>query len=804
MKRRRFLANSLVAASSLYSENGFLLSLPVPPQERRQSSKKVTLESRHLRLECDLQTGRISLYQGTPDRPLLLDATAAVGRPNSTILASDPSYTRTSYTGVSRDPGIEGDRLVVKCTSSAIGLGLEWRWTLLKDRAGAVSEMVVTNTSSKDALVLYAEPLRSLLDESSGCFFGAEAQYTRVGKTLTQGYLYYDPGELVDFAWRSHREVVSYWNSAFYLPDSEEALIVGYLENDQAEGQIIASWDMTREYHGGQASFNLTARSFYNRYFVLKPGASISSGRVLTLLCSDPFAGLEFYADTYGHLHQVRLNPIINGWCSWFYTHTQATEEEQLRNAQFIAKYLKPYGMEWVQIDDGFQRSFGDWEGNQLYPHGMKWLAAKIRELGLKPGIWVAPTVISEDTEIARKHAEWLVHDADGEVQTVANPRAKYALDITHPGARRWVHELFKRISGEWGYDFIKIDFVEWSILAAQRYYDATVSKAQAYRMLFETIRAAIGSDRHLLDCGPGPVTVGLLDSMRIELDLPHLTWDQYAKNFNSNAPAMAKRYYFHKRIWINDADHLGLALLTVPQAQAAASIIALSGGTMISGDRLYQLDPARLEILKKVLPAYGEAARPIDLFEKSFPEIFVLKIQKNFGDWWLVGFFNWDENATTTRDLELARVGADAQKTYLAYEFWTQRLVAEGSRILSLKFDPSSVNLLAIREKREVPQVLGTDRHYTQGALELEDVKWEAATRTLSGVGLGAPGTAWRLSIHIPGGYQWDSTQMELFHDSPGLSAISTEKHILQAHLEFQDTNRIPWSFKFNPNRSG
>ena len=51
-----------------------------------------------------------------------------------------------------------------------------------------------------------------------------------------------------------------------------------------------------------------------------------------------------------------------------------------------------------------------------------------------------------------------------------------------------------------------------------------------------------------MLDCGPGPTTVGLLDSMRIELDLAHLTWDQYAKNFNSNAPAMAKRYYFHKR----------------------------------------------------------------------------------------------------------------------------------------------------------------------------------------------------------------------------------------------------------------
>jgi hypothetical protein len=93
----------------------------------------------------------------------------------------------------------------------------------------------------------------------------------------------------------------------------------------------------------------------------------------------------------------------------------------------------------------------------------------------------------------------------------------------------------------------------------------------------------------------------------------------------------MAKRYYFHKRTWINDDDHLGLAYLTLPQAQAAASIIALSGGTMISGDRLIDLDPIRLEILKKVYPSYGEAARPIDLFERDKPEIFAVSREEEF-----------------------------------------------------------------------------------------------------------------------------------------------------------------------------
>ena len=307
-----------------------------------------------------------------------------------------------------------------------------------------------------------------------------------------------------------------------------------------------------------------------------------------------------------------------------------------------------------------------------------------------------------------------------------------------------------------------------------------------------------MGPSRHLLDCGPGPETVGLLDSLRIELDLAHLTWDQYTRNFNSNAPAMAKRYYWHRRTWINDADQLGLARLTIPQARAAASIIALSGGTTISSDRLYELDPARLEILQKVLPAYGEGARPLDLFETSFPEIFALKVRKDFGEWWLLGYFNYDENSTAVRDFDLARLGLDPQGTCLAYDFWQQKLVAEARGSMRLVFEPSSVNFLAIHARRGVPQLIGTDRHYTQGALELDNVRWDGATKVLSGTGLGAPGTAWRIAIYVPHEYSWEADGPGYFHDHEGFSVISYEKRLLRARLNFDGTNRIDWTVKF------
>jgi alpha-galactosidase len=418
--------------------------------------------------------------------------------------------------------------------------------------------------------------------------------------------------------------------------------------------------------------------------------------------------------------------------------------------------------------------------------------------LGLKPGIWVAPYAIAEHADLVQRHPEWLAHDASGNLQATASTRVRYILDITHPGAQRWLQQLFETIAHEWGYDFIKIDFVEWTLLAIAHYYDPTMSRAQAYRLGFEIMRRAIGPHRHLLDCGPGPETVGLLDSMRIEQDLPRTTWEQYAKYSSSTAPAVAKRYYFHQRTWINDADHVGLALLTIPQAEAVASLIALSGGTVISGDRLYALDDARLNILKKILPAYGEAARPLDLFEQDRPELFALHIQKAFGAWWLVGYFNWHEDAEVRREFAVSSLGLDPQKSYLVYTFWPQRLLAETNNTVSLQFAPASVHLLAIHEKHGVPQVLSTDRHYTQGALELEDVHWDAKASILSGMALGAAGLCWTLTVYVPEGFRWDPGQDMARHEDYTIAVGADESHLLRLQLTFVCTDRVPWSLRF------
>ena len=794
MRRREFLATSLVPVAGL----GALEAQRSPEAD----VAPVRLSTSAMRAEFDRLRGQCSLYHG--DHPLLLNATCSVGFPRAEALASDLNYTHRVRTATSAFPGLEGPQMVVTSKDRTGKLDLEWRVSLVDDLPGAVFELRFTNTGSTDLLIRNAEPLRARADERSGCYFSVEGHYPLAWKVLTNGYMYYDAGDLVSLQWIGQREFQSFWNVAFYVPESRQTLIAGYLDNRDAEGRILIDYNVQAAWNHGKAVIGLEARSLYNVVCVLRPGATFSSGPVLLLVSNDPFHALETYAEKTARLHNVKLNPVVNGWCSWFHTGPQSTEDDQLRNAEFIARHLKPFGMDTVQVDDGYQRARGDWEGNDRYPHGMKWLAGKLHGLGLKAGIWVAPCVIDADTAIAHQHSDWLVHDVEGNLQTLASGSGKYALDITHPGALRWVRDLFHTIAQDWGYDFIKLDFVEWSILAASRYYDPTFSKAQAYRRLLSAIREAVGPDRHILDCGPSNISLGLVDSVRIELD--HATgWQQYAQDPNSAAPAAAKRYYFNGRMWINDADHVLLQRMSLAQGQAAASIIALSGGTTISGDRLVELDGPRLDTLRRILPAWGKAARPLDLFEKQFPEIFALRVEGASEAWHVLGYFNWDERAHASRDFDLARLGLDGSKRYLLRDFWTEEQLgpAQPGSPVQIDIPPSSVRLLAIRELKDVPQILGTSRHYTQGGIELNDVGWDPDKRRLSGRALGAPESRWDLFLHVPAGWTFDRESQPEFSvvggsEHLGYAITATDPRTLRVHFRFDANTAIEWSLPF------
>ena len=202
-------------------------------------------------------------------------------------------------------------------------------------------------------------------------------------------------------------------------------------------------------------------------------------------------------------------------------------------------------------------------------------------------------------------------------------------------------------------------------------------------------MRAAVGEGCHILECGPGNMTVGLIDSMRIEADLNYgyaaAAWKQYFQDPACSLGAAAKRYYFHRRTWVNDADHVCLDLLAPQQAEAAATSIALSGGNMISGDRLVDLDPVKFEILKKITAVVRRgrrSRRPLRCGRSHDASCGTSNGRSQRG--------RWSRSSTRTLDVAVERrfafrrLGLDPAKTYLAFDFWKQRFSRRGRRTSS------------------------------------------------------------------------------------------------------------------------
>jgi hypothetical protein len=88
-------------------------------------------------------------------------------------------------------------------------------------------------------------------------------------------------------------------------------------------------------------------------------------------------------------------------------------------------------------------------------------------------------------------------------------------------------------------------------------------------------------------------------------------------------------------------------------------------------------LDESKLEILKKITPALGEAAVPIDLFDHDLQYAFTLKVDRPYGHWSLLAVFNPSLTETVARQFPLERLGLDPMNTYVGFDFWKQQLSA-------------------------------------------------------------------------------------------------------------------------------
>lgn len=303
---------------------------------------------------------------------------------------------------------------------------------------------------------------------------------------------------------------------------------------------------------------------------------------------------------------------VPSGWCSWYELFGAVTEADVLASLEVARRRFDRTAFGYIQLDDGFQRSCGDWDMNDKFPHGHVWLTEQIRQAGFKPGLWLAPFAVAERSGIPRLHPDWLLRRAGGEL-LVLDERDDwggkiYGFDAEVDEAREYLRLLARHAVQYWGYEYLKLDFLYYAALGDRP--GRRWSRAETYRAGMRALKAGAGS-AFVLGCGaPLQHALGLVDGMRIGADI-----DASFGGIQVGVRAALQRAHLHRRAWLNDPDALVVREpLTLGEARMWATATALSGGMTVASDRLERLTDSRLELVMRTMPALPITGVALDL----------------------------------------------------------------------------------------------------------------------------------------------------------------------------------------------
>ncbi len=507
----------------------------------------------------------------------------------------------------------------------------------------------------------------------------------------------------------------------------------------------------------------------------LAPAASPDSGTVFRLTATGGEVALRFRPRFYqrhrglAHYRPWTYQPwgqSVAGWTSWYAFLDKVTEADIKRTADVLGEVLRPFGYRYLQIDDGYQRlpiGIPDhWlQSNEKFPSGLAALRRYLADRGLEPGIWTNTTFHQEDQALA--NPSWFVRTPDG-LPAWGN-WVGYVMDASEPRTMADLIEPVYRGLKEMGWAYYKLDALrhlryEGYNSHADYFERKGLDREAVYRGLVEAIRGMIGRDVYLLACwGIRPELIGLVDGVRVGDD--GFGYGSFAQ-YNS----------FNNVVWRNDPDHIELSK---PDAFRAATITSLAGAALMLTDppevyrsarveaakrtapvlftrpgQLYDVDPSRSALLGRASTELsGAGPRPFDADQRLVVPLYQLDLARPFEQWTVLARTGGEG------PIGLADLGLRTDRRYLAFEFWTKRLV--GMVRDSLRPGPVDpryqVQVFCLHAQVDHPQILATSRHVSCGGPDLIDVAWN--DRLLTGTSELVAGDDYAIYLTEPAGYR-------------------------------------------------
>ncbi|MGP3963157.1 alpha-galactosidase [Nonomuraea sp. 3N208] len=204
---------------------------------------------------------------------------------------------------------------------------------------------------------------------------------------------------------------------------------------------------------------------------------------------------------------------VLNTWEAVYFQHDLDTLLE-------LAERGAEMGAERFVLDDGWfvgrrddTSSLGDWTVDPaVWPKGLRPLADRVRELGMDFGLWFEPEMVNLDSDLARRHPEWIFDAGHG---PGLPSRHQHVLDLGHPGAYAYLFDRMDELVGSLGIAYIKWDHNRY-LLDAGHVPDGRpgvrTQVLQAYRLMEHLKAAHPGLEIESCASGGGRIDLGVLE----------------------------------------------------------------------------------------------------------------------------------------------------------------------------------------------------------------------------------------------------------------------------------------------------
>jgi alpha-galactosidase len=150
--------------------------------------------------------------------------------------------------------------------------------------------------------------------------------------------------------------------------------------------------------------------------------------------------------------------PVI--YNSWEATEFNVDEPGQAA----LAEKAAAIGVDRFVMDDGWfgQRKtdhagLGDWYVNQgKFPNGLRPLIDKVHSLGMDFGLWVEPEMVNPDSDLYRKHPDWVLNFPG---RPRSESRNQLVLNLARPDVREYLEGFLDKLLTENDIAFLKWDY---------------------------------------------------------------------------------------------------------------------------------------------------------------------------------------------------------------------------------------------------------------------------------------------------------------------------------------------------------